>query len=117
MQTPPSPRIRSLLLDFRVQIPPSSLTMVVWSVSVGKSTLVKAMLGNVSCQSGNVHVHSRVTYMAQHAAIFIAMLRKNILFGNGFDKKKYALVVVANTVVHPKDMALQVRAVEYKHEA
>uniref|UniRef100_A0A7S4LEW0 ATP-dependent transporter ycf16 n=1 Tax=Eutreptiella gymnastica TaxID=73025 RepID=A0A7S4LEW0_9EUGL len=87
---------RNLLFDFRVQVPPGSLTMVVGSVGAGKSTLVKAMLGDVPCQSGDVHIHGRVAYVAQHAAIFNATLRNNILFGAAFDEKKYAQVVAAS---------------------
>jgi len=50
-----------------VAVPRGSLTMVIGAVGVGKSTLVKAMLGDVPCESGAVHVNGRVAYAQARA--------------------------------------------------
>lgn len=50
-------------------------TMVIGPVGSGKSTLVKALLGDVPCLAGRVEMHGLLAYVAQQAAIFHASVR------------------------------------------
>ena len=87
----PSPPLPPLL-----QIQRGSLTMVVGAVGTGKSTLIKAMLGDVPCRRGAVRLHGRVAYVPQAATIFNATVRSNILFGLDHDPQRYGTVLAAS---------------------
>eukprot|EP00669_Euglena_mutabilis_P004854 TRINITY_DN16218_c0_g1_i1.p2 TRINITY_DN16218_c0_g1~~TRINITY_DN16218_c0_g1_i1.p2 ORF type:complete len:218 (-),score=31.80 TRINITY_DN16218_c0_g1_i1:357-1010(-) len=73
---------RPSAFHFQVTVPRGRLVMVVGTVGSGKSTLIKAMIGDVPCLKGSASLHGRVAYVAQQAAVFNASLRNNILFGS-----------------------------------
>eukprot|EP00667_Euglena_gracilis_P002476 EG_transcript_2477 len=81
---------------YDVAVPRGCLTIVVGAVRAGKSTFLKALLGNVPCAVGHVHVHGRVAYAAQQAAVFTDTLQNNILFGRPLEPQRYQQVLLAS---------------------
>ena len=65
-------------------------------VGSGKSTIINAIIGEVSVSSGTtLETRGRVAYASQVAFIINATLRENILFGSPFDAHRYNQVLDA----------------------
>ncbi|CAI4620570.1 ADM_collapsed_G0035900.mRNA.1.CDS.1 [Saccharomyces cerevisiae] len=79
------------------------LVCVVGRVGAGKSTFLKAILGQLPCMSGSkdsippklIIRSSSVAYCSQESWIMNASVRENILFGHKFDQNYYDLTVKA----------------------
>ncbi|XP_026844645.1 probable multidrug resistance-associated protein lethal(2)03659 [Drosophila persimilis] len=69
------------------------LVAVIGPVGAGKSSLIQAILGELSPEAGGVHVHGRFSYASQEPWLFNASVRDNILFGLPMDKQRYRTVV------------------------
>ncbi|CAL1297888.1 unnamed protein product [Larinioides sclopetarius] len=80
-------------LNFRVK--EGSLVAVVGQVGAGKSSLLSALLGDMVKWCGKVNVKGSVAYVPQQAWIQNATLRKNVLFTQPYDEKKYKTVLEA----------------------
>lgn len=84
-----------VLKNINIRLSKGSLSAVVGSVGSGKSSLVNALLGEMTKTSGRVNTIGSIAYVAQQAWIQNATLRDNILFGKNFDKLLYEKVVEA----------------------
>lgn len=80
-------------IDLRCQN--GSLLAVVGPVGSGKSSLLSALLGDMTRVSGSVVVRGQVAYAAQSPWIMNATLRDNVLFGHAFDQAWYDKVLDA----------------------
>ncbi|CAG2115875.1 unnamed protein product, partial [Medioppia subpectinata] len=83
------------LRDISLSVKPGQLLSVVGSVGSGKSSLLMAILNEISLVSGRVVVRGRVSYAPQESWAFIASVRQNILFGSQYNEEKYNRVVKA----------------------
>ncbi|XP_022081106.1 ATP-binding cassette sub-family C member 8-like isoform X2 [Acanthaster planci] len=93
-QTASTPTIRNIDLD----IPVGKLTMVVGQVGSGKSSLLSAILGEMTTVSGRVQwnrKYNSVAYGAQKAWLLNASLKENVLFGNQLENDRYKRVIAA----------------------
>ncbi|XP_077987765.1 ATP-binding cassette sub-family C member 9-like [Glandiceps talaboti] len=87
-----------ILKDVDLDIPRGKLTLVVGLVGSGKSSLLSAMLGEMTTLSGNVQFNrngSKIAYGAQRAWLQNATLRDNVLFGEPYDPNRYQEVISA----------------------
>jgi ATP-binding cassette, subfamily C (CFTR/MRP), member 1 len=86
-----------VLKHVNVTIPTSRLTAVVGPVASGKSTLCKAILGEVPCATGStVLLRSRVIgYCDQQPFLTNTTIRNNIIGNNYFEHKRYQSVINA----------------------
>lgn len=88
-----------VLEDITVHIKHSSLTFVIGPSGCGKTTLLEALLGEIPCDSGSIHIqssfnpHGDVAYCAQRAWLRNDTVQSNILCGLQFDKNWYETVV------------------------
>ncbi|XP_070573723.1 ATP-binding cassette sub-family C member 9-like [Ptychodera flava] len=85
-----------IVSDLDLEIPTGKLTMVVGLVGSGKSSLLSAILGEMTTLSGSVLFnkdHNTVSYGAQKAWLQNASLMDNILFGEPYDQKRYKAVI------------------------
>ncbi|PVI01957.1 putative ABC multidrug transporter [Periconia macrospinosa] len=85
----------------------SSLTMVIGPVGSGKSTLCRALLGEMPFSEGRMMFrthHSHVGYCDQTTFLFNGSVRENIVAYSAFDPGRYAEVINATALSY--DFAL-----------
>lgn len=84
------------LSNLNFKIKEGSLTMIVGPVSSGKSTLLKALLGETPASKGlERSFYTEVAYCSQSAWLVNATLRENIIHGSDFDAEWYNTVIQA----------------------
>lgn len=83
------------LCNVNLQIPRGSLVAVVGPVGSGKSSLLQAMVGNMTMSQGEVIRGTNVSYASQTAWIQNATIRDNILFDTPMDEERYRRVIKA----------------------
>lgn len=85
-----------VLRDINTQIPQSSLTMIIGPVGSGKSTICKALLGEVPFNEGSVTLSTRfphVGFCEQSVFLSNGTIRDNIVRYSHFDEQRYAEVI------------------------
>ncbi|XP_054442451.1 ATP-binding cassette sub-family C member 4 isoform X2 [Pteronotus mesoamericanus] len=83
------------LQDLSFTVRPGELLAVVGPVGAGKSSLLSAVLGELSPSQGLVTVHGRIAYVSQQPWVFSGTVRSNILFGKKYEKERYEQVIKA----------------------
>uniref|UniRef100_A0A8C5GXQ5 Uncharacterized protein n=1 Tax=Gouania willdenowi TaxID=441366 RepID=A0A8C5GXQ5_GOUWI len=73
---------------FYLFFPQGSLVGICGGVGSGKSSLLSALLGQMTLLEGNVAVNGGFAYVSQQAWILNDSLRENILFGNAYDSNR-----------------------------
>uniref|UniRef100_A0A452DVR8 Multidrug resistance-associated protein 4 n=1 Tax=Capra hircus TaxID=9925 RepID=A0A452DVR8_CAPHI len=86
-----TPTLRGLSFTVR----PGELLAVVGPVGAGKSSLLRALLGELPPRQGKVSVHGRIAYVSQQPWVFPGTVRSNILFGKKYEKDRYEKVIRA----------------------
>ncbi|XP_060665712.1 probable multidrug resistance-associated protein lethal(2)03659 [Drosophila nasuta] len=82
-----------ILDNINLKLQGRQLVAVIGPVGSGKSSLIQAILGELSPEAGNVKLSGRISYAAQEPWLFSATVRENILFGLPLDKQRYRTVV------------------------
>jgi ATP-binding cassette subfamily C (CFTR/MRP) protein 1 len=83
-----------VLQNININIPPAKFTMIVGPVASGKSTLLKAILGEVPDSKGNVFVDSTpISFCDQEPWITNGTVQGNILGIANFDQAWYKRVI------------------------
>ncbi|XP_070559244.1 ATP-binding cassette sub-family C member 9-like isoform X2 [Ptychodera flava] len=86
------------LSNINLNVLDGSFFIVIGLVGSGKSSLLSAILGEMTTVSGTVRINrerKRVAYVPQKAWLQNATLRDNIIFGQAFDQKRYDAVIEA----------------------
>ncbi len=89
------------LRDINVQISASSLNMIIGPVGSGKSTMCKALLGEVPFSEGSVALSTRFPHVGFcEQAVFLSngTIRDNIIRYSPFDEQRYAEVIKATAL-------------------
>eukprot|EP01082_Thalassiosira_pseudonana_P013849 g12002.t1 g12002 contig6:1022955-1025087(-) len=77
-----------------MSVGPGEILAIVGPVGSGKSTIINAIIGEVSVSpETTIQTHGKLAYASQVAFILNATLRDNILFGNPFDVVRYNQVL------------------------
>lgn len=85
-----------ILSGVTVNVSRSCFTFIVGPVGSGKSTLMRAILGEVPLRAGSVHVHpGNMAFVGQEPWIQNLTIRQNILGSSTYDAEWYAKVVYA----------------------
>ncbi|KAF2881307.1 hypothetical protein ILUMI_24863 [Ignelater luminosus] len=71
----------------------SGLTLFTGPIGSGKSTFLKLLLGDVNKNDGIVEITGNMSYASQEPWLFPGTVRQNIIFNEGFDQKRYEIVV------------------------
>ena len=95
---------RDTLQDINMSVQAGSLVAVVGSVGSGKSSLLSALLGEMTRTSGSVNVHGTTAYVPQQAWIQNSTLEGNITFGKRYNRALYDRVVEACALRPDLDM-------------
>lgn len=83
------------LENLNVEIEKGKLYAVIGMVGSGKSSLLSAILGEITLTEGQIKVNGGVSYASQEAWVFGATVRQNILFGQAYERQRYQKVVKA----------------------
>ncbi|KAF9436204.1 hypothetical protein BGZ76_004588 [Entomortierella beljakovae] len=86
---------QDFLKDINLKIARGSLVAVIGPVGSGKSSLLQAMVGNMSKSNGKIIRGSTVSYASQVPWIQNATIRDNIVFDTKFDEDRYWRVIKA----------------------
>ncbi|XP_047107045.1 ATP-binding cassette sub-family C member 4-like [Schistocerca piceifrons] len=78
-------------VDLRVHR--GQLVGVAGPVGAGKSSLLQAILGELTVSEGTCKALGRLSYACQDPWVFAATVRQNILFGLPFDRRRYREVI------------------------
>ncbi|XP_072251470.1 ATP-binding cassette sub-family C member 5 [Leuresthes tenuis] len=84
-------------IDLRVKT--GSLVGICGGVGSGKSSLLSALLGQMTLLEGKVAASGGFAYVSQQAWILNDSLKENILFGNEYDSDKYNAVLEASCLL------------------
>ncbi|XP_030247831.1 ATP-binding cassette sub-family C member 5 isoform X2 [Sparus aurata] len=87
--------LQSTLHCINLSVQQGKLVGVCGSVGSGKTSLISAILGQMTLLQGSVAVRGRLAYVAQQAWILNATLRENILFGQEYQEDRYQSVLSA----------------------
>ncbi|KAF6830211.1 ABC transporter [Colletotrichum plurivorum] len=89
---------KNVMNDIDLSIPASSLTIIVGPIASGKSTLLKAFLGETPFNSGDVVFgvnYRRIGYCDQSPFLYNDTVKANIIGHSGFDAARYEEVIEA----------------------
>ncbi|KAE8659423.1 ABC transporter C family member 2 [Hibiscus syriacus] len=96
---------RPTLSNINLDIPVGSLVAVVGSTGEGKTSLVSAILGELTPMSdASVIIRGTVAYVPQVSWIFNATVRDNILFGSSFDSARYEKAIDVTSLQHDLEL-------------
>jgi ABC-type multidrug transport system fused ATPase/permease subunit len=87
--------IEPILQDVDLEVTKGELLAVIGRVGDGKSSLLAAMLGEMTRSDGSVTIRGDVAYFSQNAWILSATVKDNIVFGHRFDPVFYDKVLDA----------------------
>ncbi|XP_077104559.1 ATP-binding cassette sub-family C member 5 [Siphateles boraxobius] len=90
-----SQRLQRTLHCIDLTIQKGKLVGVCGSVGSGKTSLISAILGQMTLLEGTVAVDGDFAYVAQQAWILNASFRDNILFGKEMEEERYQAVLSA----------------------
>ncbi|XP_072762870.1 ATP-binding cassette sub-family C member 4 [Anoplolepis gracilipes] len=86
---------QNTLEDLNLKLKKGKLYAVIGMVGSGKSSFLSAILGEIALMEGQIKVNGNVSYASQEAWVFGATVRRNILFGQPYDRHRYQKVVKA----------------------
>ncbi|XP_076138611.1 ATP-binding cassette sub-family C member 5 [Alosa pseudoharengus] len=90
-----SQRLQRTLHCIDLTVEQGKLVGICGSVGSGKTSLISAILGQMTLLEGTVAVNGDFAYVAQQAWILNATLRDNILFGKEYEEERYQAVLSA----------------------
>ncbi|KAM3866788.1 ATP-binding cassette sub-family C member 5 [Diretmus argenteus] len=93
------PPLHKTLHRIDLRIKRGTLVGICGSVGSGKSSLLSALLGQMTLLEGNVAASGGFAYVSQQAWILNESLKENILFGKEYDQDKYNAVLEACCLV------------------
>ncbi|XP_043558304.1 multidrug resistance-associated protein 5-like isoform X2 [Chiloscyllium plagiosum] len=90
-----NPRLQRTLYNINLSIPKEKLVGICGSVGTGKTSLISAVLGQMTLIEGSIAVDGDFAYVAQQAWIRSATVRENIVFSKAFNEERYNSVLTA----------------------
>uniref|UniRef100_UPI00398F2F2F ATP-binding cassette sub-family C member 4 n=1 Tax=Pristiophorus japonicus TaxID=55135 RepID=UPI00398F2F2F len=83
------------LQNISFSLKPGELLAVIGPVGAGKSSILAAILGELSKENGILDIKGKIAYCAQQPWVFPGTVRNNILFGKEYQREKYEQVITA----------------------
>ena len=83
------------LVNVNISVKKGELVAVVGRVGSGKSSLISAILGEMTRSKGRVKLRGSVAYVSQNPWLQGATVRENIIFGHRFNQEFYDAVLDA----------------------
>ncbi|XP_028650798.1 multidrug resistance-associated protein 5 isoform X2 [Erpetoichthys calabaricus] len=88
-------RLQRALHNIDLAIEEGKLIGICGTVGSGKTSLISAVLGQMTLLDGSIAVRGDFAYVAQQAWILNTTLRDNILFGKEYEEERYNAVLSA----------------------
>ncbi|KAK0161584.1 hypothetical protein PV327_010040 [Microctonus hyperodae] len=85
----------NILQNLNINIEQGKIYAVIGVVGAGKSSLISAILGEMTIVDGYMDIKGQLSYACQDAWVFGASVRQNIIFGATYDRQRYQKVVKA----------------------
>eukprot|EP01132_Coremiostelium_polycephalum_P004289 gene4289-5364_t len=82
-----------ILKNISLVFPKGSFTTIIGPVASGKSSILSAILGDMTITKGNLSRKGTISYVSQIPWIMNGTLRDNILFGNEYNEEKYQKII------------------------
>ncbi|KAI1178956.1 ABC transporter [Nemania sp. FL0916] len=90
----------TILTNINLNLPRSSITFVVGAVGAGKSTLCRALIGELPYIQGRIALKSdKIAYCEQTPFLFNASIKENIVGFSSFDLSRYNEVLRATMLI------------------
>ncbi|XP_038059425.1 ATP-binding cassette sub-family C member 9-like [Patiria miniata] len=87
-----------VMSDINIEVPAGKLTMIIGQVGCGKSSLLSAILGEMTTLSGKVEINREkgsIAFAAQKPWLLNASLQDNVLFSKEMNRRRYKDVISA----------------------
>ncbi|XP_076270121.1 ATP-binding cassette subfamily C member 4-like isoform X2 [Rhynchophorus ferrugineus] len=81
-----------VLKNLNLMVPEGKLCAVIGPVGAGKSSLLQLLLSELQPTAGTVEIGGSISYACQEPWLFVASVRKNILFGKPYVSTLYSKV-------------------------
>ncbi|XP_016663046.1 probable multidrug resistance-associated protein lethal(2)03659 isoform X1 [Acyrthosiphon pisum] len=81
------------LENINLTVRASRLVAIIGPVGGGKSSLIQAILRELSLSKGSISVHGVVSYASQQPWLFAGSVQGNILFGLPMDRNRYNKII------------------------
>jgi energy-coupling factor transporter ATP-binding protein EcfA2 len=94
------------LRDLNLRAAPGELVAVVGAVGSGKSSLLRALLGELPLRHGQLSLRGSIAYCAQRPFLVAGSARDNICFGTPYEPTRYAACRAAELSPHTRAHAL-----------
>ena len=95
---------KEILKDISIKVKQGSLVAIVGQVGSGKSSILSALLGEMTRTKGIVNVSGSLAYVSQQAWMRNMTLKENILFSKKHSKKLYDKVITKCALTDDIDM-------------
>ena len=92
-----------VLFNVNLKVKPGELLGVSGGVGSGKSSLISAIMGELTKLSGVSNVKGRLALVPQQAWIFSGTVRENILFGSKYNQETFDEVIEASALKQDLD--------------
>ncbi|XP_026808487.1 probable multidrug resistance-associated protein lethal(2)03659 isoform X2 [Rhopalosiphum maidis] len=86
-------QIVNTLENINLTVTPGRLVAIIGPVGAGKSSLLQAILRELSLLDGSISVRGVVSYASQAPWLFPGSVKQNIIFGSPMDKDRYNKVI------------------------
>ena len=85
----------AVLQDLSLTVRAGSITAIVGSIGMGKSSILSAIMREMIQTGGALDVSGSLSYVPQQAWIMNATLRENVFFGAPFNEERYRTALTA----------------------
>uniref|UniRef100_A0A1B0DCY7 Uncharacterized protein n=1 Tax=Phlebotomus papatasi TaxID=29031 RepID=A0A1B0DCY7_PHLPP len=83
------PNSRQGINSVDLSIAQRELCCIVGPVGAGKSTILHAIIGELSLDEGSIEINGSLSYAAQEPWLFESTIKQNIIFVEEYDEKRY----------------------------
>ena len=81
------------LKNINLKVNQGEFMVLIGQTASGKSSVLKALVGEMKTLGGSVNKNGRVAYISQQAFLVNETLKNNIVFGSEYDEEKYEKIV------------------------
>ena len=86
------------IIDANFKVKKGELVAIVGSVGSGKSSVLSALLGEMTRTQGSIRLSGTTAYCDQKPWIINTTLKENILFGYAYDEAMFNLAIEASAL-------------------